>query len=226
MNRIYVFILIIVFESCSLANNTITEEEFKSKYDFQKAIVETKSFYQNQWIMEFSHKNKTYIIRESIPTQSFTDKFEILFDTTKPDKNYLILWHKPVKPSNTKVLHTMGELTYIKKYKDKIAIEYKYTPIYTKKKSKKRFEYIPINDFSHLKSIYEGNKNVIIDLYYVPANKEDRFYIRPFINLKLTMGKQEQTTMKAPHQDLSSHYHNPFNKLMSMNYKNKYLQHL
>ncbi len=189
MNRIYVFILIIVFESCSIVNNVMTEEEFKSKYDFQKAIVETKSFYDNQWIMEYSYKNKSYIIRESIPTQSFTDKFEILFDTNNPDKNYLILWHEPVKPSNAKVVHTIGKLTYIKKYKDNIAIEYKYTPIHAKKKPKKRFEFVPTNYFSQLESIYSGNRNVIIDLYYVPAEKEDRFSIRPFINLKLTLGK-------------------------------------
>lgn len=190
MNRIYIFIPIIVFASCSiLNNNAMTEEEFKSKYDCQKAIVKTKSFYDNQWIMEYSYKNKNYIIRESIPTQSFTDKFEILFDTNNPDKNYLILWHKPVKPSNSKVAHTIGKLTYIKKYKDNIAIEYKYTPILAKRKSKKRFEFVPINNFNQLESIYKGNRHVIIDLYYVPAEKEDRFYIRPFINMKLTLGK-------------------------------------
>jgi hypothetical protein len=178
--------------SCRFLNTSeITEKEFKEIFMSAKSVAKIIDMTNNSWILEFYYDENRYVVNDYLPSEFIGGKYEIVFDITNPENNYLILWHKPIKPKSVKPKMVLAKLTYLKKYKDYVIIEYKFRHVIGRSNKEKRVEQVPIKVYDDLKIIYDKDKNIIIDIYYVKSRLNSNYVIgRPFLNYQKTLELQ------------------------------------
>ena len=176
----------------------LTEEEFKKKYDWAEAICTASNFTPSKnakgsnssRYFQFDYLNKEYEVRGRFPGIEKGYQYHILFDRNAPDKHYMILFHRPVKPKLVEDFSMMGKIQDVyksnSKWKSFLYVKYK---CYSAGDDYwyKYEEAIPLEYFNILKKLEENQEDIIVDCFVTKELPDGTGYIRTFINLeKLT----------------------------------------
>ena len=172
----------------------LTEYEFKQKYDWADAICtvgnftpskNTKSSNSSKYF-HFDYLNKEYEARGSFPEIEKGYQYHILFDKNAPDKHYMILFHRPVKPKLGEDFFMMGRIQSVyksnSKWKAFLYIKYQCYSI-GDNKWLKYAEAIPLEYYDALNQIKENKDDIMVDCYITKDYADGRGEIRTFLNL-------------------------------------------
>ena len=178
----------------------LTEEEFKQKYDWAETICTAGNFTASKNTKgprsaRYYHFN---YIGEKYEVYGYgfvyTEKgyqYHILFDKNAPDKNYLILPHKPVKPKAVADFTMTGKVKKVSKsdtrksssWKNFAYVDYKCYSVGDNDWYKYE-EAIPLEYYDILKELEESQDDITVDCFVTKELSDGTGYIRTFINLE------------------------------------------
>jgi len=177
----------------------LTEEEFKQKYDWAETIC-TIGNYAGKPTSGLKRINFVYAKKEyQVFGSGFTEiekgyQYHILFDKNAPDKNYLILFHRPVRPDRIADFTMTGKIQKVFKSDTKKNSRWKHFLHVTYKCYStgdnnwiKYEEAIPLEYYDKLKELEQNQSDITVDCYITKEYSNGTGEIRTFINLeKLT----------------------------------------
>lgn len=93
ISLVFIIFIGLCFASCK----TLSIQEFKEKYNAIEVDGELVNVINALYVFKFIYKDSIYEVLEPDPHGlAVNNKYKILIDINAPDKNYLVLRHKPV----------------------------------------------------------------------------------------------------------------------------------
>ena len=174
----------------------LTEQEFKQKYDWDETICTVGSSVGNLGSglkdIKFVYSQEEYrVTGGGFPGIETGYQYHILFDKNAPEKHYLVLYHKPVKPKKIEDFSMIGKIKKVYKSDTKknsrwkifLYVEYQCYSFGDNKWFKYE-EAIPLEYYDALNQIKENQDDVIVDCYIIKEYGDGRGAIRTFLNLE------------------------------------------
>lgn len=185
---------LLIFILCGCEN--LTEDEFKQKYDWAEALCTIGKYAGKPTSglkrVNFVYSGKEYqVIGSGFPGIEEGYQYHILFDKNTPDKNYLILPHKPIRPKPIEDFTMTGKIQKVSKsdtrknsrWKNFSYVEYKCYSVGDDDWFKYE-EAISLEYYDILKELMENQGDILVDCYITKERSDGRGYIRTFINLE------------------------------------------
>jgi hypothetical protein len=186
----YLTILILVLlSSCK----TISIEEFKRTYDWEEVIVTvTGPCFGNSYCCKFMYNGIKYTITmRYLEHRPIGTKFCLLIDKKNPDKNYLFLYNKELKPGKEFIRSSAKIIDVGKLRNGLVYVKYSFRAIsqngnpFAMEKIRDIKESSVVNSdlFDEFTKLKERNISIVVDMYIINDNGAT-ISVRPFINIE------------------------------------------
>ena len=181
---------LIILTFCGCEN--LTEEEFKQKYDWAETICTAgdnarggkyNTVRVNRYYHFFCLNNKKITVHgPPVPGVQEGFQYYILYDKNAPEKHYLILFHRPVRPKIVADFTMLGKIERVKKDKNSLIVNYRcYSIDGDLYKAKGAY---PLEYYDILKELEKSQGDITVDCFVRKEFSDGTGYIRTFINLE------------------------------------------